>query len=107
MPNFICITCGTQHAESEQPPDRCATCEDERQYVGLSGQQWTTIEALAETHEIALGADGVVVGSALVEKLCAGLDRDGKATASTVETVAELVASLADGVRAARRVAAK
>ena len=55
MPCFICITCGTQHAESEQPPDRCATCDDERQYVGLAGQQWTTIEALAETHEIALG----------------------------------------------------
>jgi hypothetical protein len=55
MPCYICTTCGTQHAESDQPSDRCATCDDERQYVGLGGQQWTTIEALAETHEVALG----------------------------------------------------
>jgi glyoxylase-like metal-dependent hydrolase (beta-lactamase superfamily II) len=54
MPFFICLTCGSQHAESDQPPERCATCEDERQYVGLSGQRWTTIEALAESHEIKL-----------------------------------------------------
>lgn len=54
MPCFICVTCGTQHAESDQPPAICATCEDERQYVGLSGQRWTTIDALAESHEIAL-----------------------------------------------------
>jgi hypothetical protein len=57
MPNYICITCGTQHADSESPPDRCAICDDERQYVGLAGQQWTTIEALAETHEIALSEE--------------------------------------------------
>jgi len=54
MPCFICITCGSQHAESASPPDSCATCLDERQYVGLKGQQWTTIEALAETHELEL-----------------------------------------------------
>jgi glyoxylase-like metal-dependent hydrolase (beta-lactamase superfamily II) len=54
MPNFICVTCGTQHAETDRPPDGCATCQDDRQYVGLKGQQWTTIEALAETHEVVL-----------------------------------------------------
>jgi glyoxylase-like metal-dependent hydrolase (beta-lactamase superfamily II) len=57
MPCYICITCGSEHAESEQPPDRCATCDDERQYVGLSGQKWTTIEALAETHEVVLSEE--------------------------------------------------
>jgi hypothetical protein len=54
MPFFICVTCGSQHAESDEPPDRCLTCEDERQYLGHHGQQWTTIDALAETHEIRL-----------------------------------------------------
>ncbi len=49
--NYICLTCGTQHAESIEPPASCRICEDERQYVGFHGQQWTTIEALAETHE--------------------------------------------------------
>jgi hypothetical protein len=44
--NFICITCGTQFAETEQPPACCPVCEDERQYVGHGGQQWTTLEQL-------------------------------------------------------------
>jgi hypothetical protein len=51
MPAFVCVTCGTQHAESTEPPASCRICLDERQYVGPGGQQWTTVEALAETHE--------------------------------------------------------
>jgi glyoxylase-like metal-dependent hydrolase (beta-lactamase superfamily II) len=46
MPNFICLTCGAQHAESGEPPERCIICEDERQYIGWGGQQWTTLEAM-------------------------------------------------------------
>jgi hypothetical protein len=42
MRNFICTTCGTQYAESVQPPAACAICQDERQYVKATGQQWTT-----------------------------------------------------------------
>jgi tryptophan synthase alpha chain len=56
---------------------------------------------------IAAGADGVVVGSALVNALKASLDRDEKATAKTVTVVVNLVAELAHGVRSARRVAAE
>ena len=56
---------------------------------------------------IASGADGVVVGSALVNALKASLDRDDKATAKTVTVVVNLVAELARGVRGARRVAAE
>jgi len=51
---------------------------------------------------IASGADGVVVGSALVSALKASLDRDGKATAKTVDAVTALVAELARGVRGVR-----
>jgi glyoxylase-like metal-dependent hydrolase (beta-lactamase superfamily II) len=54
MPCFICVTCGSQYSESDEPPGHCATCEDERQYVGLAGQQWTTIDALAESYAIKL-----------------------------------------------------
>lgn len=46
MANFICVTCGTQHAETEAPPPRCLICDDERQYVPAAGQRWTTLEAL-------------------------------------------------------------
>jgi len=56
---------------------------------------------------IAADADGVVVGSALVNALKASLDRDDKATAKTVTAVVNLVAELARCVRSARRVAAE
>jgi hypothetical protein len=42
----ICRTCGVQQAPTDRPPERCAICEDERQYVGWQGQQWTTLEEL-------------------------------------------------------------
>jgi tryptophan synthase alpha chain len=51
---------------------------------------------------IASGADGVVVGSALVSALKASLDGGDKATAKTVTSVVNLVAELARGVRGAR-----
>ncbi len=50
MPNFICMTCGVQYAESANPPAHCLICEDERQYVKLSGQQWTTLDDLRKHH---------------------------------------------------------
>ena len=50
MTNFICATCGTQFAASEDPPAECAICQDPRQFVPLSGQQWTTLEQLRAHH---------------------------------------------------------
>ncbi len=56
MPHFICKTCGVQHAESDVPPEHCPICEDERQYVGWGGQQWTTLDELrAEGRRNTLG----------------------------------------------------
>jgi len=38
-----------QYAPGDSPPERCPICEDERQYVGWNGQQWTTLaELIAE-----------------------------------------------------------
>ncbi len=56
---------------------------------------------------IAAGADGVVVGSALIDALRQSLDADNKATAKTETAVVNLVAELAKGVRGARRQAAE
>lgn len=50
MTYFICATCGTQFAAAEEAPARCDICQDDRQYIGPKGQQWTTLEALQETH---------------------------------------------------------
>jgi tryptophan synthase alpha chain len=54
---------------------------------------------------IAASADGAVVGTALVDALRASLDSGGRATANTVDAVADLAASLAQGVRGARQAA--
>jgi tryptophan synthase alpha chain len=56
---------------------------------------------------IASGADGVVVGSALVNALKGSLDGDDKASAKTATVVINLVAELARGVRGARRLPGK
>src|ERR1700728_2194995 len=54
---------------------------------------------------IAANADGPVVGTALVDALRGSLDAEGRATAGTVDAVADLVASLAQGVRGAKQAA--
>jgi tryptophan synthase alpha chain len=54
---------------------------------------------------IASHADGVVVGTALVDAIRGSLDASDAATPKTVAAVAELVAALADGVRGARQAA--
>jgi hypothetical protein len=50
MPNFICSTCGTQYAQTVDPPHACAICDDDRQYVKATGQQWTTLDRLRLSH---------------------------------------------------------
>jgi tryptophan synthase alpha chain len=65
------------------------------------------VRAAGQARAIAESADAVVVGSALVDSLRASLDEQGRATPGTVKAVTELVASLAQGVRSARRAAAE
>jgi len=50
MPNYICVTCGNQFAETERPPLHCPICEDERQYVNPEGQAWITLAELGRDH---------------------------------------------------------
>lgn len=54
---------------------------------------------------IASHANGAVVGTALIDALKNSLDVEGRATAKTVNAVAELTAALARGVRAAKQAA--
>ena len=60
-------------------------------------------------HARAIGAsaDGVVVGTAIVNQIASSLTADGKASAATVAGVETLVMSLASGVRASRLAAAE
>lgn len=57
MPRYICVACGTQHADASRPPSECRICEDDRQYVPRIGQQWTTHEALRRDRTIVMGDD--------------------------------------------------
>ena len=64
--------------------------------VGFGVKNADNAEAIART------ADGVVVGTALVDAIKASLDGDNRATGRTVEAVAALVGEIAQGVRRAR-----
>ncbi len=61
------------------------------------------VKTAEHARAIAAGADGVVVGSALVEAIRASLDQAGNASARTVPAVTALVAALSAGVRGARQ----
>jgi tryptophan synthase alpha chain len=65
------------------------------------------VKTAAQASAIGRGADGVVVGSAIVAAIAESLDGEGCATAGTVGAVTGIVAELAAGVRAARAEAAE
>ncbi|MEN3288076.1 MAG: tryptophan synthase alpha chain [Bradyrhizobium sp.] len=67
--------------------------------VGFGIRTPETARAIAEN------ADGAVVGTALIDAVKSSLDAEGKATPKTVSAVADLVASLAQGVRGAKQAA--
>lgn len=56
-----------------------------------------------QAQSVASVADAAVVGSALVDRVKAKVDDDGKAQPGLVEDVLELVAALADGVAQSRK----
>ena len=64
------------------------------------------VRTAEQVRAIGQAADGVVVGSALVDTVRKHLGADGEATPETVGAVADLVRALADGVQGARVVPA-
>ena len=64
------------------------------------------VKNAASAEAIARGADGVVVGTAIVEAIRGSLDSELKATDRTVPAVADLVADIAAGVRRVAKSAA-
>jgi tryptophan synthase alpha chain len=61
------------------------------------------VRTAKQARTLAESAEGVAVGSALVNAVKDSLDKNGKATSRTVKAVAGLVAELAKGVRGAKR----
>ena len=67
MNRFICVTCGTQFAETEVPPPCCPICSDERQFVGWNGQAWTTHAELRTRHALRFTPETDEVTSIAIE----------------------------------------
>lgn len=59
---LICTTCGTQYAPSEEPPARCSICDEERQFLLPTGQQWTSLAQLRKSHMATFRRDGELTG---------------------------------------------
>lgn len=63
MEYYICVTCGAQYFLSNQPPEFCKICDDERQYVPVTGQKWTILEEMQQrqiyTNEVEYKENGV------------------------------------------------
>jgi tryptophan synthase alpha chain len=65
------------------------------------------VKTAEHARAIGASADGVVVGTAIVNQVASSLTEDGKSTGATVPGVQALVRGLSAGVRSARRVAAE
>ena len=103
---YVSIT-GITGAATPDPAKVAAAVARIKRHTKLPVAVGFGVRTAEQAAVIAAGADGVVVGSALVNALKASLDCDDKATAKTVTVVVNLVAELARGVRGARRVAAE
>ena len=50
---WICTACGTNYVASLHPPKSCPICQDERQFVPSSGQNWLQGYEVAASHRVA------------------------------------------------------
>ncbi|TCC01207.1 MBL fold metallo-hydrolase [Kosakonia quasisacchari] len=46
----LCNACGTSYEITATPPHRCKICEDERQFVPVTGQKWVDFPTLLTSH---------------------------------------------------------
>ena len=65
------------------------------------------VKTAEHARAIGASADGVVVGTAIVNQVASSLTEDGQSTGATVPGVETLVRGLAAGVRSAKLVAAE
>jgi tryptophan synthase alpha chain len=99
---YVSIT-GITGAAAPDPANVTAAVARIKRHTKLPVAVGFGVRTAEHARAIASGADGVVVGSALVTALKDSLDQDDKATARTRTAVVNLVAELARGVRSARR----
>ena len=103
---YVSIT-GITGAAAPQPDKVAAAVARIKRHTKLSVCVGFGVRGGEQARAIARGADGVVVGSALVDAVRKSLSSGGKPTPATVPAVADLVRALAAGMRDANRVAAE
>ena len=99
---YVSITGITGAAAPDVSKVRAAVTRIKR-HTGLPVAVGFGVRTARQVRAIAVGAEGVVVGSALVSAVKDSLDKKGKATARTVKAMTRLVSELASGVRGSRR----
>jgi glyoxylase-like metal-dependent hydrolase (beta-lactamase superfamily II) len=52
LKELICTTCGTQFPSGISLPQLCPICNDDRQYIGDSGQNWKEIDQLNKEYTV-------------------------------------------------------
>src|SRR6188508_2294811 len=103
---YVSIT-GITGAAAPDPGKVAAAVARIKRHTKLPVAVGFGVRTAEHARAIAVGADGVVVGSALVDALRQSLDKNGNADSGTVKAVTNLVSTLAEGLRSARRVAAE
>jgi tryptophan synthase alpha chain len=98
---YVSIT-GITGAATPDPAAVMAAVSRIKRHTNLPVAVGFGVRTAEQAAMIAAGADGVVVGSALVSALKGSLGPGDEATAKTVTSVVNLVAELARGVRNAR-----
>ncbi|WP_439528098.1 tryptophan synthase subunit alpha [Pannonibacter sp.] len=98
---YVSIT-GITGAASADPERVAAAVGRIKSHTDLPVAVGFGVKTADQAAEIGRHADGVVVGSVLVEAIRESLDEHGKATDRTVAAVTDLVSSLAGGVARAR-----
>jgi glyoxylase-like metal-dependent hydrolase (beta-lactamase superfamily II) len=73
MTVWLCATCGLEHADTERPPESCAICSDDRQYIPRTGQRWTTLpEVQVDRHAQISEMEPDLYGIAITPKVGIG-----------------------------------
>lgn len=103
---YVSIT-GITGAAAPDAAQVAAAVHRLKQHTDLPVAVGFGVKNAASAASLASIADGVVVGSALVDAVRVSLDGEGRATPKTVAAVTGLVADLAAGVRGAVRAAAE
>jgi len=99
---YVSIT-GITGAAAPDPGKVAASVAKIKQSTDLPVAVGFGVRTAEQAADIGRGADGVVVGSALVNAIADTLDQDGKAGADTPRVVHDLVRELASGVRSVKR----